>query len=415
MRERNVRFFRDLLTFDLRPPSPACLRLAPVLAALLLTGAQPSWADSIPIEAGAKPPAGSNADNTSGFGDGVGIAATGFEDQVFKSSGWPNGGVFTNRSGHVIKDIEITLTSGDIFDPKPSGGTAFPDVTLSADKKTATFSGGNIPPVPAGAAVKPENQFWLKIPKSADFAGGVGKYRGHVTPTPAPPKPAEKSSVPPEGGNSPGEKPKSPSPELVAIPPATIAYDAATHTFQFSPGAMNFVMYRDGKTVTSNSATESIIGSQISIDPTTLIGHSPDVPGAFQLGDSYLMVANDLLNPTQNTFLSGALLQVLLIPETDGEFDSRLQATISLQEGGFGLGSQFISEFFGPPSQGWQLDFETNLLAVTDNLTISGVAAGVVLMNTTAIPELSTWTMMLLGLAGLGYASLRRLPKARLA
>ena len=178
---------------------------------------------------------------------------------------------------------------------------------------------------------------------------------------------------------------------------------------------MNFVMYRDGKTVTSNSATESIIGSQISIDPTTLIGHSPDVPGAFQLGDSYLMVANDLLNPTQNTFLSGALLQVLLIPETDGEFDSRLQATISLQEGGFGLGSQFISEFFGPPSQGWQLDFETNLLAVTDNLTISGVAAGVVLMNTTAIPELSTWTMMLLGLAGLGYASLRRLPKARLA
>ena len=145
----------------------------------------------------------------------------------------------------------------------------------------------------------------------------------------------------------------------------------------------------------------------------TLIGDSPDVPGAFQLGDSYLMVASDLLNPTQNTFLSGALLQTLLIPETNGEFDSRLQATISLQEGGFGLGSQFVSEFFGPLSQGWQLDFETNLLEVTDNLTISGVATGVLLMNTVAIPEPSTWGMMLLGFAGLRCRGLHGFAEGR--
>jgi hypothetical protein len=306
----------------------------------------------------------------------------------------------------VIKDMEITLTSGDVFDPKPSGGTAFPNVTLSADKKTVTFDGGNIPPVPAGQAVKPENQFWLKIPKSADFAGGVGKYRGHVTPPPPPPKPAEKPSIPPEAGNKSGEKPKSPTPKQSDAPPAAITFDAATHTLQFSPGTMDFVKYRNGQVVTSNSASESIIGSQISIDPASIIGMSPDVPGAFQLSDSYLLVANDTASPTQNTFFSGALLQVLLIPEPPGsEFDSTLQATISLQEGGFGLGSQFISEFFGAASAGWQLDFETDLLAATDNLTISGTSTGVLLTNT-VVPEPPSIFLFAVGL--LGLAAIRR-------
>jgi hypothetical protein len=392
------------------------LRAAPVVAALLLTGVQPGWADPILIQAGAQPPAGSNADNTSSFPDGLPIKAVGFQDQVFKSTGWPNGGVFTNRSGQVIKDFEITLTSGDTFDPKSSGGTAFPDVTLSDDKKTLTFSGANIPSVPAGQAIKPENQFWLKIPQSADFTDpetgkpGMGKYRGHLTPQPPPPKPAEKSSVPPEAGNSPSEKPKAPTSNLSDSPPAAITYDAASHTFQFSPGAMNFVEYRNGQVVTSNSASESIIGSHISIDPASLIGLSPDIPGAFQLGDSYLLVANDVLSPTKNTFLSGALLQVLLIPESPGSpFDSLLQATISLQEGGFGLGSQFINEFFDPAIDGWQLDFETNLLAATDNLTISGISTGILLMNTTVVPEPSTLMMIGTWLAGLaGFAVMRR-------
>ena len=229
----------------------------------------------------------------------------------------------------MIKDIEITLTSGDTFAAGISGGTAFPTVTYNAAKTMVTFSGGNIPPVPAGQAVAPANQFWLKIPLSADFPGGVGKYKGNVTPPPPPPKPAVKASVVPEAGNSPGGKPESPTPQLGGDPPAAISYDAESHTFQFSPGAINFVQYRNGQIVTSNSVSESIIGGQISIDPTSLIGLSPDVPGAFQLGDSYLSVAEDLQNPTENTFLSGALLQELLIPEAAGsEFDSQLQATI---------------------------------------------------------------------------------------
>ena len=40
------------ITFGLRSRSAACLRLTPFVAALFLTGVQPGWADSIPIEAG---------------------------------------------------------------------------------------------------------------------------------------------------------------------------------------------------------------------------------------------------------------------------------------------------------------------------------------------------------------------------
>ena len=130
------------------------------------------------------------------------------------------------------------------------------------------------------------------------------------------------------------------------------------------------------------------------------------MPGAFQLGDSYLSVAEDLQNPTENTFLSGALLQELLIPEAAGsEFDSQLQATISPQESGLGLGSQFVSEFFDPASAGWQLDFETNLLAATDNLTISGTSTGVLLINT-VVPEPAAVLLYATGL--LGLAAIRR-------
>ena len=102
-------------------------------------------------------------------------------------------------------------------------------------------------------------------------------------------------------------------------------------------------------------------------------------------------------------------MQVLLIPESPGSsFDSLLQATISLQEGGFGLGSQFINEFFSPASNGWQLDFETNLLAATDNLTISGTSTGVLLVNT-VVPEPSTLALIGTWLAGFaGLAVMRR-------
>ena len=157
MEEGKVWLQESLVTLGLRTESAPRLRSAAVIAALLLAGVQPGRAAVITIAADATPPAGSNADNTSGFGQGTPLPATSFVNQVFKSSGWPNGGVFTNRSGSVIKDIEITLTSGDTFAAGISGGTAFPTVTYNAAKTMVTFSGGNIPPVPAGQAVAPAN------------------------------------------------------------------------------------------------------------------------------------------------------------------------------------------------------------------------------------------------------------------
>jgi hypothetical protein len=368
-----------------------------VAATVLLVGVQSTVAATITISADATAPAGSNADNTSGFPNGLGLPDTSFVNQAFKSSGWPNGGLFTNRTGSVIQDLEITLISGDTFAAGISGGKAFPTVTYSADMKTVTFSGGNIPSVPAGVAATPDNMFWLKIPKSADFPGGVGMYRGNATPVPPPPKPAEKTSTPPEGGN------KDPDNNV-----AQITYNATTGSFQFSPGAFNFVEYQDGTVATANSASESIIGSFIEIDPTSLIGLSPDVAGAFQLADSYLVIARDLQDPTENVFLSGALVQLLLIPQsTSSGFDSVLQATISPQEAGMGLGSSFLGQLLAPnPGGGLQLDFETNLLAATHDLTVSGSSTGNVLFNINSVPEPSTVVLFAgaaLGLMGYGY------------
>jgi hypothetical protein len=378
------------------------LKLAGCLAVILLSaGTQSTTAATITIGADATAPAGSNADNTSGFPNGLGLPATSFQNQVFKSSGWPNGGLFTNRTGSVIQDLEITLTSGDTFAKGISGGKAFPTVTYSADMKTVTFSGGNIPSVAPGAAVAPANMFWLKIPLSADFQGGVGTYKGNATPVPPPPKPAEKKSSLPEGGN------KDPISN-----PAQITFDATTGSFQFSPGAFDFVEYQDGTVATTNSASESIIGSMIEIDPTSLIGPSPDVAGAFQLGDSYLVIANNLQDPTENVFLSGALVQLLLIPQSSsGGFDSVLQATISPQEAGMGLGSSFLNQLLAAnPGGGLQLDFETNLLAATDDLTVSGSSTGTVLVNING-PEPSTAVLFVgaaLVLLGYGYRTFQK-------
>lgn len=379
---------------------------ASLTAILILLGVRSAFADMITIEAGATAPAGSTAANTAM----PNVNATAFQNQVFKSSAWPNGSLITNYSGMPIKDLEITLTSDDTFAKGISGGTAFPTVTYSADMKTVTFSGGNIPSVPAGQAAKAENKFWLKIPLSADYAGGRGKYKGNATPVPPPPKPEKKKSTVPEAGNSPSSGPK--LRVNANNDPAQITYNAATHSFQFSPGAVNFVEYRNGTVVTANSASESIIGANIQLDPTSVIGPSPDVPGAFQIGDSYLVIARDLQNPTENVFLSGALLDLLLIPQPSGSaFDSVLQATISLQEAGTGLGSSFVDQFLTPVSGGgFQLDFETNLLSATNGLTQSGSSTGLLLVNLT-IPEPSTALLFpaaALCLAAYTHLTLRR-------
>ena len=72
-----------------------------------------------------------------------------------------------------------------------------------------------------------------------------------------------------------------------------------------------------------------------------------------------------------------------------------------------GLGSSFLGQLLAPnPGGGLQLDFETNLLAATHDLTVSGSSTGNVLFNINSVPEPSTVVLFAgaaLGLMGYGY------------
>jgi hypothetical protein len=300
------------------------------------------------------------------FGEYAPFSSRGFDPDPNKP-GSKKGSLIRNASDHVLEDLHLKLTSGDTFDPASTGGGAFSKVTLSADKKEIWFSGGNI---------KPGDDFYSFIPKSADFAGGVGRYQGRATPKQAEKKDEKKTSVAPETG----EKSS-----------AQITYDGAGG-FTTSLGNLNFVTYRNGTTVTANSATESIIGSPLTLSPLTLIGPSPDLPGAYRLSDALLFIENG-----SDVFLSATLQHVLLIP--DGSvpgFDTLLQGTLSWTESMTGLNSRFLDEFYAGMVGGHDtlFDFYTNLLGVTGNLATAGTSFGILTVNST-IPEPST--LLLLG------------------
>lgn len=111
------------------------------------------------------------------------------------------GSKITNGSQYTITDLHIKLINPDKngnnykFDPKSTGGGAFPDKKgagiakadespeISPDGTEITFKGGNI---------KPDESFWSYIPLSSDFEGGKGSYKGRLTPTHEPEKTEKK-------------------------------------------------------------------------------------------------------------------------------------------------------------------------------------------------------------------------------
>jgi hypothetical protein len=368
--------------------SNACLAVivAPLLSALIAT---PSLAATIKVEfddnAGGKNDGarGRGAVGDANFGANAPFSSRGFEADPTKP-GSKKGSLIRNASGKVLKDLHLKLTSaGDTFDPASTGGGAFPNVMLSADKKEIWFDGGNI---------KPGEDVYSFIPKSADFIGGVGKYEGRATAPPPPPPPKKdekKQSVAPKAGND--------------VNPQ-IAYDGAGG-FVAQLGNINFAEYRDGTVVTANSVTESIIGSTLTLSPMALIGPSPDLSGAFRLTDALLFIESG-----QDVFLSATFGDMLLIPDTSVPgFDSLLQGTFRWAESLAGLNSRFLDEFYSSMTGGPDglFNFHTNLLGVTDNLTQSGVSSGIVDTNG-AVPEPSTFTLLCLGTIGLFGDAWRR-------
>src|SRR5205807_3817952 len=111
-------------------------------------------------------------------------------DMPFRAHGFPDGVKIKNDSDITLTDLHIHINFPDTFDPKSSGGTAFPKVDISPSGRDITFSGGNI---------SPGSSFWTKFPPSAEF-GGTGTYSGRATPTVVTPPPTP-GPMPPETGS----------------------------------------------------------------------------------------------------------------------------------------------------------------------------------------------------------------------
>jgi hypothetical protein len=327
-------------------------------------------------------------DSAAGHGNAGGQGAIGMANFAaatpFTSRGFANGSLIRNASMITLQDLELTLAAGNTFDPKSTGGAAFPNVQIINNGQTIILSGGNIAP---GAS------FWSQIPLSAPFPGGVGTYTGLATPEliPAPmPVPAVPNGGAPKAGNDSGS--------------AQINYNGAG-TLSFAPGSVTFVQYSDGTIIHSNNPTESIIGSPISIGNMTVTGPSSTIPGAFLLSDSSLSVAT-----SSSVYLSATLTNDLIYPDPAHPGMDILQATLVWQESQTGSNSQYISQLYstlGITSE-TTVFWETSILSATNGLTTSGSSEGNLIITNASVPEPGTAWLLGLGLAGSASLLVRR-------
>ncbi|MGH9359425.1 MAG: PEP-CTERM sorting domain-containing protein [Terriglobia bacterium] len=325
---------------------------------------------------------------------GTRLDDTMFNSRPFGSVGASKGGPFKNLTGKKVGDIEITGVKGNSFKGSSAGGgwTA----TTGTDKDgnpTLTFT------APAGSELTQGQSLWMRVPKAEQPGSGTPTiFSGKLTPPPAPPPP----------GPAP-QKPKPPSvksggdPVPKALSPTTPAITFnGTKLLTFSPAKITSADYTDGSAATSNSVTETIIGAQINIGQMLVLGRSSTIPGAFSLSDSFVQITNG-----STTFLTATLADTFLMPDTsEPGFDTLLQASLVWDEESQGLGSKYLSEYFNDPD-GSDLFFHTNLLTVTNGLTLGGQSGGAVEICST-IPEPSTVVLLGIGLLAVLGGGLRR-------
>lgn len=143
------------------------------------------------------------------------------------------------------------------------------------------------------------------------------------------------------------------------------------------------VQFDDGGQMSGTFSVDTTVGAVTAFDITTTTG---SILTGFHYDEATGFVGGDLLSG--NTFIVQDNQQTRYI-----QFDFANPLT----SGG-------VNALLPPPPGVGTGSFECNNCVVVRNVLAGGDA------RTIAAPELSTWAMMLLGLAGLGYSAIRRGP-----
>jgi hypothetical protein len=283
------------------------------------------------------------------------------------SDGYKKGVVFRNDAkimgkNQIIEGIVITLlTKTDTFKGSDGGsdfdlkegtdGDGYPTLTITAK---------------ASKQLQPGDHLWMRIPFTGE-GPARNKFKGYLTGKPAPGELQLTGAL------------EALAPSVGTSGASTLAsFDLTSGTLTFSPISVTVVEYCDGSFSTQDSGSETIIGSNLTLYPTTLLGLS-DSPGAFAFSDTVLgLQQNDVVR------VDGTLTDVVVIPDYSVPgFDSVVTGTLVWEGSAVDVQSRYLIEKFYT-SQEVAVFFRSNLLTETNNFTQTGEASGPLQLSTTS-------------------------------